>query len=199
MVGVVSHPKNEGFGPLGIEAMLKALNDVCAVLKIEGDASAREVIAIRIIELAARGEHNSERLRDRLLLEAKVDTGLDGYTRHRGSEGDQVTLKREAVACPKYSVVIDDNWHYMDMEHRLKFGPYSTAEEAVAACRKIVDDWLELYKEPGMTTEALYERYVCFGPDPFVVPTKSATAVDKALWQFSAGNYAEKRAKMLCS
>lgn len=85
MVGVVPYPKNEGFGPLDIEgfgpldieAMLKALNNVCAVLKIEGEASAREVIAIRIIELAARGEHNSERLRDRLLLEANVDTGLD--------------------------------------------------------------------------------------------------------------------------
>jgi hypothetical protein len=86
MVGGVPYPKNEGlgpldiegFGPLDIEAMLKALNGVCAVLKIEGDASAREVIAIRIIELAARGEQNSEKLRDRLLLEANLDVGLDG-------------------------------------------------------------------------------------------------------------------------
>ena len=86
MVGVVPYPKKElfgplgieGFGPLDIEAMLKALNDVCAVLKIEGDASAREVIAIRIIELAARGEQNPERLRDRVLLEANADTGLNG-------------------------------------------------------------------------------------------------------------------------
>ena len=91
MVGVVPYPKNEGFGPLGIEgfgpldieAMLKALNDVCAVLKIEGDASAREVIAIRIIELAARGEQNPERLRDRVLLEANVDAGTAGRRQRR--------------------------------------------------------------------------------------------------------------------
>jgi hypothetical protein len=78
MVGVVPYLKNEGFGPLDIEAMSKALDDVCTVLKIEGDARAREVIAIRIVELATRGERNSERLRDRLLLEADVDTGLNG-------------------------------------------------------------------------------------------------------------------------
>jgi hypothetical protein len=74
MVGVVPYLRNEGFGPSDIEAMSKALNDVCAMLKIEGDASAREVIAIRIVELAACGERNLERLRDRLLLEANVDT-----------------------------------------------------------------------------------------------------------------------------
>jgi hypothetical protein len=100
---------------------------------------------------------------------------------------------------PQYSVMIDDNWHYMDMEHRLEFGPFATAEEALAACRKIVDDWLELHKEPRMTAEALYERYVCFGDDPFVVPSKSATAGDKAPWRFSARNYAEKRVEILCS
>ena len=52
---------------------------------------------------------------------------------------------------PQYSVMIDDNWQYMDAVLRLQYGPFSTADEAVAACRKIVDDWLELYKEPGMT------------------------------------------------
>lgn len=100
---------------------------------------------------------------------------------------------------PQYSVMIDDNWHDMDTEHRLQFGPFSTADEAVAACRKIVDDWLELYKAPGMTAEALYERYICFGQDPFVVPTDCATAVDGALWQFSALSYAEQRVTILCS
>jgi hypothetical protein len=50
--------------------MSMALDDVCAALNINRDTSAREVIAIRIIELAQRGERSPTKLRDRLLLEA---------------------------------------------------------------------------------------------------------------------------------
>jgi hypothetical protein len=50
--------------------MVTALEQVCDVLRINGDATAREVIATRIIELARRGENDAEKLRDRLLREA---------------------------------------------------------------------------------------------------------------------------------
>jgi hypothetical protein len=53
-----------------ITAMSTALDAVCMKLKIDGNASAREVIATRIIELARRGERSPIKLRDRLLLEA---------------------------------------------------------------------------------------------------------------------------------
>jgi hypothetical protein len=77
MVGIIPHLKDEGFGPIDIEAMSKALDDVCTALKIDGgDTATREVIAIRLIELANHGERNSEKLRDRLLLEANSGTGL---------------------------------------------------------------------------------------------------------------------------
>jgi hypothetical protein len=39
-------------------------------LKLGDDVRAREAIAVRIIELARRGEHDSERLRDRVLRDA---------------------------------------------------------------------------------------------------------------------------------
>jgi hypothetical protein len=74
----------------------------------------------------------------------------------------------------------------------------TTAEEAVAACRKIVDDWLESSYEPGMTAEKLYELYVSFGEDPFIVPTDYANAVDKESRSFGAWEYAKERAKLLC-
>ena len=45
------------------------------------------------------------------------------------------------------------------------FGTFSTAEEAVEACRKIVDDWLESHS---------------LGEDLFVVPIDHAAAVDEA-------------------
>ena len=58
------------FDPETVVAMATALEQVCAALRINGDATAREVIATRIIELARRGENNAEKLRDRLLREA---------------------------------------------------------------------------------------------------------------------------------
>ena len=39
-----------------IQAMSKALDEVCKALKIDADATAEEIVAIRIIELAGRGE-----------------------------------------------------------------------------------------------------------------------------------------------
>jgi hypothetical protein len=58
------------FDPETTAAMAIALEQVCDALTINGDASAREVIATRIIELARRGENDAEKLRDRVLREA---------------------------------------------------------------------------------------------------------------------------------
>jgi hypothetical protein len=68
-----------------IAAMSRALDEVCSALNVHGDATAREVIATRIIELARRGERNPTRLRDRVLAEANgvtpsVPGGHDGQT-----------------------------------------------------------------------------------------------------------------------
>jgi hypothetical protein len=62
------------FGPKEITAMSMALDDVCKELEIPGDCTAREIIAIRIIELARRGERSPTKLRDRLLVEANGGT-----------------------------------------------------------------------------------------------------------------------------
>jgi hypothetical protein len=53
-----------------------ALNDLCRELKLDGDATARETVAIRIIELARRGERSPTKLRDRVLCEANGGTPL---------------------------------------------------------------------------------------------------------------------------
>ena len=61
---------DSAFAPDDITAMSMALDDVCKELKINGGTSAREVIAVRIIELARRGERSPTKLRDRLIREA---------------------------------------------------------------------------------------------------------------------------------
>ena len=64
------------FGPETIRAMSMALEDVCRALKADSDARAKQVIAVRIIDLAQDGEHDPARLRDRVLKEAGEARGL---------------------------------------------------------------------------------------------------------------------------
>jgi hypothetical protein len=61
---------HNSFDPQASAAMASALEQVCDALRINGDATAREVIAGRIIELARRGERDARKLRDRVLMEA---------------------------------------------------------------------------------------------------------------------------------
>ena len=63
------------FDPDDVHMMLQVLNEVCNALRINGNATARAVIAIRVIELTKRGERDPILLRDRLLAEANGGTG----------------------------------------------------------------------------------------------------------------------------
>src|SRR4029077_3138224 len=58
------------FDPKDLTAMSTALEDVCEILKLNGDSSARQTVAVRIIDLANAGERTANRLRDRVLHEA---------------------------------------------------------------------------------------------------------------------------------
>jgi hypothetical protein len=62
------------FDPEDIQTMSMALEEVCRVLRIgAGPGRDREVVAIRIIELARRGELEYRRLVERVLKEAGID------------------------------------------------------------------------------------------------------------------------------
>jgi hypothetical protein len=88
-----------------------------------------------------------------------------------------------------YSVMTDDNFHFMNEAERCTSGTSGTIEEAIAACRKIVDRFLEHLLKPGMTAEALYDDYRDFGEDPFVPGVPPS--------KFSAWDYAKERAAEL--
>jgi hypothetical protein len=64
------------FDPAELKAMSMALDDVCAALKLKDGAKARETVAVRIIELARRGERSPTKLRDRVLQEATGGTWM---------------------------------------------------------------------------------------------------------------------------
>lgn len=86
----------------------------------------------------------------------------------------------------KYSVYVDDNFHYMDESERYKLGTFGTCEDAVAACMKMIDEFLEEGYKNGKSFKDLMEEYLFFGDDPFIV-SKDKTCV------FSARDYARKR------
>lgn len=65
------------FDPKDITSMSMALDDLCKVLNLRDGSSAKEVIAVRIIELAKTGERSPTRLRDRLLHEAGLAEYID--------------------------------------------------------------------------------------------------------------------------
>jgi hypothetical protein len=89
----------------------------------------------------------------------------------------------------RYKVMVDDNFHYME-EDRYELATFSTIEEAIAACKRIVDDDLsELAKGKNYTPDELYEHYVSFGSDPFIVALDSKD--DRPC--FSAWDYAKER------
>jgi hypothetical protein len=92
----------------------------------------------------------------------------------------------------KYTVYVDDNFHHGDEEERYKLGDFDTAAEALAASKKIVDEFLNQGYKPGMSFEELYEGYTGFGEDPFIVS-------DDPDCKFHAWDYAKERCRELCS
>lgn len=59
------------FDPEALHAMSAALDQACGALKLPEDAAReRETVAVRIVELARRGERDAQRLCERILHEA---------------------------------------------------------------------------------------------------------------------------------
>ena len=91
----------------------------------------------------------------------------------------------------RFTVFVDDNYHYQDESERYKQGDYPTAKAAVAACKQIVDDYLSDAYRKGMSASELYRSYTSFGDDPFVVSKSGRT-------RYSSWDYAKKRCSEIC-
>jgi len=94
----------------------------------------------------------------------------------------------ESTSKSGYKVFVDDNFHHMDPTERYELGAFPTLEEAIAACKRIVDECLQQWAERDITAKELYELYVMFGEDPFIVPGNGG---------FSAWDYARERSQAL--
>ncbi len=95
---------------------------------------------------------------------------------------------------PRYRVVVADNFHYQDPDEHREHGTYETAAEALAACRAVVDQSLAEEHRAGISADDLYQRYVSFGDDPFIVALDEGAPPPP----FSAFTYARERCRILC-
>jgi hypothetical protein len=91
-----------------------------------------------------------------------------------------------------FTVVIADNFHYMDESEKYEHGKFETLEAAILASKRIVDEFLISAMKPGMTADALYRQYTSFGDDPYIVGSKEPGV------PFSAWTYAKARCSALC-
>jgi hypothetical protein len=91
-----------------------------------------------------------------------------------------------------FTVIVADNFHYMDETESSKVGDFDSLEQAVEAAKRIVDEYLLSDYEPGTNASSLYKRYTMFGPDPYII-SPGATGV-----LFSAWNYARQRCESIC-
>jgi hypothetical protein len=91
--------------------------------------------------------------------------------------------------------MVDDNFHYQDESERWEKGTYETLEEALAVCRAIVEHSVheEFDSRPGLSAEALFERYSSFGNDPFILVLDGED--ERA--EFSAWTYAKELCRLI--
>ncbi len=95
----------------------------------------------------------------------------------------------------KYTVSVDDNFHYQNESDRYVAGEFDSCEKAVAFAKGIVDRCLEHFldkwlrqtpNETPYSPDAFYKYYTAFGEDPFIVSEGEKC-------EFSAWTYAKQR------
>lgn len=91
-----------------------------------------------------------------------------------------------------YRVMVDENEHFMDDDARWTLGRFESLEDAEAACRRLVDASLSEHFQPGMSAKALFNSYVSYGDDPFIIAEQGPAP------SFSARGYAQDRAVAMC-
>ena len=90
-----------------------------------------------------------------------------------------------------FEIFVDDNYHHMEESARYKYGNYESYELAVITCKNIVDSWLTEKYKCGMKADELYEHYIAFGEDPFILPKGNGE-------KFSAWTYAKIKCSEIC-
>jgi hypothetical protein len=91
----------------------------------------------------------------------------------------------------EYEVFVDNNFHSFNEDERYFLGEFSTADQAIEACKEIVDKFLYSRYKPGMKPEQLNNIYRLVGEDPFIKHSGNELL-------FSAWDYANEKCELIC-
>lgn len=94
-----------------------------------------------------------------------------------------------------FTVLVDDNYHYMDVGSRYTAGKFDTWEEALALAQKIVDETIIPAINDGLSPKDAIRNYRHFGEDPWIIGDGTVPEGE----HFSAWKYAEERVFQLYS
>ena len=85
-----------------------------------------------------------------------------------------------------WTVMVADNFHYMDQSEVWKRGEFESYDLALTVCMEMVDASLYEYLPKSNSVEELYDYYKSFGDDPYIIPSDTENG-------FSAWTYAKTR------
>lgn len=105
-------------------------------------------------------------------IEAVIARAMGKNTRLERIFDDPANVRELVISPPGiWTVYVDDNFHFMNEDERYVLGTFESYEAAVAACRRIVDDFLR--RSNAKTADELFDLYAIFGEDPWI---KGSTA-----------------------
>ncbi len=91
-----------------------------------------------------------------------------------------------------WKLLVNDNFNSGETA-TVPVAAFDTVEETTAECRSRVDAWLETESVPGMSADQLFEHFVTFGEDPWILGGTLRDGVP-----FSAWDYARERCHVIC-
>jgi hypothetical protein len=93
----------------------------------------------------------------------------------------------------RYTVMTEPNDPTYDDNPTWDVEVYATADEAIFACKTIIDEFLDVHVEKCTTAQELYDMYVKLGADPYIV---SVDPNDEQV-NFNVEKYLEEQIQIL--
>lgn len=152
---------------------------------------ADKISNLRSILQSPPADWSGERKVEYLHWTRKVVARASGCSPFLESEFRKIAghLENELLNSGLWIVYVDDNFYFMDESERYMLKAFNDYGDAKAACKRIVDDFLE--ESSARTAEELRQSWSAFGEDPWIKGPKPAGGY------FAASEYVRRRCKEL--
>lgn len=101
-------------------------------------------------------------------------------------------LESDPGAQEGYAVWAHHSFHLSGEAEKYLVGRFDSCDEALEACRRLVEEFLESSYQEEMSPETLMEEYEASGPDPYIEPRREECV-------FRAREWARERAAEVCA